>query len=229
MNPERPSLTALGRCARSVVWTVFAYWGVIALICPVMTIDSQMYNLTRVELALRDGFFGSDYFTSVFHIVFPWSFDALHLPFILLGWGYALPSYLCLVGTSLVVLTMIRARLGPDVAWVGVLSLLALPCLVYQATSTKNDIGLLFSIAIWVYARWRRNSESRDSHLIWMVLAIGFQPGVKTTGLPIAAGLAGWTLWEVRANRRLWCQTAAGLGGAVLLFGSIETCLESAR
>ena len=220
----------VGRISRLVTAGALAYWGLFALLAPVINIDAQMYNLTRLELALRGGFFNNDHFTSVFHVIFPWSFDAVHLPFLLLGWGYALPSFLCLAGTGLVAFTMIRMRFGPDAAWLGVASLLALPCLVYQGASNKNDIAILFSGAVWVYARWRWHREGGGIHLLWMVLAVGFMIGAKTSGVFYGGILALVTLWEIRRREpKLIAQVAAGLLAAVLLLGSVETYAEAAR
>lgn len=228
-HPLPPPLGPIGRIARLVAVCGLAYWGLYAAVAPVVTIDAHMYNLARLELALRDGFFNNGQFTSVFQVIFPWSFDAVHLPFLLLGWGYALPSFLCLAGTAFIVLTMVRARFGPDAGWVGVASLLALPCLVYQGAGTKNDLVILFTGAVWVYARWRWRREGGRHHVLWMVLALAFMAGSKTTGLLYGGILALWTLAEVRGHGRLFGQTAAGLLTAGLLFGSVETYVESAR
>lgn len=229
MNPAAPNLGLIGRIARAVSVLLLTYWGAFALACPALTIDAQMYNLARIELALRDGLFDNRFFTSVFHVLYPWAFDAVHLPFLLLGWGFALPSFLCLAGTCLAIHQMIRAHFGSDAAWTAVLALLALPCLVYQATATKNDLALLFAGAVWTYARWRWRRENDDRHLIWMVLAIGFMFGAKTTGIMPAAALALWTLWELRHRRTLLTRTLVGLAAAGLSFGSLETYVENAR
>lgn len=229
MTTDAPPLSVVGRVARVFAWGALAYWGVYALVAPVTTIDSQMYNLARLELAARGGLFGNGHFTSVFHVIFPWTYDAVHLPFLRLGWGCALPSFCCLAGTCFVVFKLFRARFGAEAAWVAVGSLLSLPCLVYQGTSTKNDIPFLFCGAVWVYARWRWRREGRGVHLGWMVLALGFMAGAKTTGLLYAFILALWTLWELRGRRAFALRVGGGLVGAVLLFGSVETYVESAR
>jgi 4-amino-4-deoxy-L-arabinose transferase-like glycosyltransferase len=182
-----------------------------------------------VELAARGGLFNNGYFTSVFDVIFPWSYDAVHLPFLALGWGYALPGFACLAGTCFIALRLVRARFGAEAAWVAVASLLALPCLVYQGASTKNDIPILFSGAVWLYARWRWHREGKNIHLVWMVLAIGFMAGAKTTGLIYGFILALAMLGEIRRQPRLALQVAAGLAGALLLWGSGETYVESAR
>lgn len=229
MNTAAPAPGPLGRVARAVSGLMLAYWGAFALASPVMTIDSQMYNVARLELALRDGLFGNDHFTSLYHVIFPWTFDAVHLPFLRLGWGCALPSFLCLAGLCHITWTLVRARFGADAAWLAVLSLLALPCLVYQAASTKNDLALVFCGATWLYARWRHRREGGTTHVVWMVLAIGLMAGTKSTGLLFATVLSAWTLWELRGNRPLALRAAAGLTAAGLLFGSVETYVESAR
>ena len=222
-------LSPLGRFARAVFWGGFGYWAIYALVAPVTTIDSQMYNLARLELAARGGLFNSDYFTSVFHVIFPWSYDAVHFPFMRLGWGCALPGFFCLTGTLFVVFRLMRERFGAEAAWVAAASLLALPCLVYQGSSTKNDIPILFCGATWLYARWRWHRENRGTHLVWMILAIGFMTGAKTTGILYGLVLALITLWEIRGSRLLLRRAIGGLLLVVVLFGSVETYVESAR
>jgi hypothetical protein len=61
-----------------------------------------------------------------------------------------------------------------------------------------------------------------------MILAIGFMAGAKTTGALYGGLLALWTLWELRGNRMHLLNSVFGLIGAVFLFGSVETYLESA-
>jgi hypothetical protein len=216
--------------ARAFVWLGFVYWGIYVLVAPATNFDAQMCHLARLELAMRGGLFNNAYFTSIFQVMYPWTFDAVHLPFLELGWGYALPSFFCLVGTCYVVFAMMRTQFGPDAAWVALASLLGLTCLVYQGTSTKNDIPILFAGAVWVYARWRwRREGGGNVHLGWMVLAIGFMAGSKTTGVLYGFVLALWMLWEFRRNRRLALRIIMGLCGACILWGSVETYIESAR
>jgi hypothetical protein len=222
-------ISGVGRIARIVFWVSAAYWTVYVLVAPVTNVDSQMYNIARLELAMRGGLFDNGHFTSVYQLIWPWTFDAVHLPFMELGWGFSLPSFCCLMGTCYVVFAMMRGRFGSDAAWVALIALMGLPCLVYQGTSTKNDIPVLFAGAVWVYAHWRWLAERRRSHVFWMVLAIGFLAGSKTTGVPYGIVLGLWTLWDLRADRRLASQAFLGLVGAVALFGSVETYIETAR
>ncbi len=223
------SLGLLGRICRACVYGVLVYWGLYALVTPVTTDDSQIYNVARLALAQRGGFFGNPYWTSPLHVMIPWTFDAVHLPFLQLGFGFGLPSFLCLVGTLVAVFRMMRDRFGPDAAWLTVAGLLALPCLVYQATSTKTDIPLVFCSAVWAYGFWRWRRERTWPHLFWMVLAIGFMVGAKTTGLVFGPLLALATLLSLRRNRLHLMRVTAGLAAAVLLFGGVENYVESAR
>jgi hypothetical protein len=229
MTRENEDLGLLGRISRGTFWICALYWFAYALVAPVTNLDSQIYNLSRVSLALRGGLFHNGYFTSPFHVVWPWGFDTVHLPFLIMGWGYALPSFCCLMGTCFVAHRMIRAHYGRDAAWVAVVALLGLSCLVYQGTSTKNDIPILFSGAVWAYARWRWRTERKGSHLFWMILAVGFIAGAKTTGMLYGAILALATLWEARRARPLLPRVVGGLAASFLLLGSTETYVASTR
>ena len=229
MSGAEPAPGPLGRTCRFCFWALLAYWGAYALVAPVTNVDSQMYDLSRLTVAMRGGLFNNGLFTSIYQVMWPWTFDAVHLPFLELGWGCALPSFLCLAGTCYAVFAMTRARFGADAAWTALVALMALPCLVYQATSTKNDIPVLFTGAVWAYARWRWRRERRGVHVFWMALALGFMSGVKTTGALYAAILGAWMLWGLRDDRRVALRAASGLALAVLLFGSIETYVDSAR
>lgn len=228
-DPAKDRLSAHGRISRVLAVTGLVYWGLAALVLPVVTIDSQMYNIARLELARRGGFFGSDHFTSIFQVMFPWGFDAVHLPFLILGGGFSLPSYLCFAGTAQIAHRMIRARFGAEAAWMAVATLAALPCLVYQAASTKNDLALVFAGAVWLYARNRWRTEQRDGHLVWMALALGFMAGAKSQGVVYAALLTTLTLWEIRSRLGLVWRFTAGTLAALLLLGSVETYIETAR
>jgi hypothetical protein len=219
----------LVRLARGVFWACFAYWAVYALVAPVTNIDSQMYNVARITLALKGGLFGNPFFTSAFQVMWPWTFDSLYLPFLVMGFGYAIPSFCSLAGTLYVAFKMTRARFGTDAAWAAVTGLMALTCLVYQGTSTKNDIPILFAGAVWLYARQRWKTEQRGVHIFWMLLALGFMAGAKTTGAAYALILGILTICELWGNRAIALRATLGLFCSFVLFGSIETYIESQR
>ncbi len=226
---ERDSSAPFGRAAKAGALVLLCYWGVYALVAPVTNYDSQTYNLARLALAERGGFFGNPYWTSIWQVMHPWGFDAVHLPFLKLGFGYALPSFLCMVGLCVIVLRMVRAKAGDAAGWAAVLGLLALPCLVYQATSTKNDVAVVFFAAVWLYARWRWRTEGRKRHLFWMVLAIGCLAGAKITGLMYGVLCATWSLVELWRDRKMMAAVAGGLAISLVLLGSLETYVECKR
>ncbi len=86
-------MSGAGRIARFVFWASAAYWAVYVLVAPLTNADSQMADIARLEPAMRGGLFGNGHFTSVYQVIWPWTYDAVHLPFMELGWGYALPSF----------------------------------------------------------------------------------------------------------------------------------------
>jgi hypothetical protein len=199
-----------------------AYWGLFALFTPVAVTDSQVYNLARLPLAERYGLFGNTNWYGDRQIAFPWSFDALHLGFLKLGFGYALPSFFCLVGTLVVAFRLARAWAGTNAAWWTLLLILSMSTIPFQATSTKNDLGVVFAGAAGFYACWQFRRSRESLWLAVLALAVGFLPGIKSTGVLPAAGLALLAGWELRRERRRLALLVAATALATLLFGSAE-------
>jgi hypothetical protein len=215
--------------AKTSAIILIIYWGLFALLSPVTNWDSQVYNLGRLPIAKLAGLFGNPLWTSSRQLVFPWAFDAIHLPFLSLGFGYGLPSYSCLLGILAVAWSFLNRRHGAEAAWIGVLALLGLPTLVFQSVITKNDVPILFGVAVWFHAMRLWREDGRRIHLWFAALAIGFTVGVKTSGLLPAGLCAATTLWMLRRSRpRLMTFLCATLGFCLLL-GSIETYVESYR
>ena len=84
-------------CLRAIIVAIIAYWGLFALALPVSNSDSNIYNLARLAIAENAGFWQTSAWNSINQIVFPWTFDAVHYPFLKIGWGMAAPSFLCLL------------------------------------------------------------------------------------------------------------------------------------
>ena len=228
MQTETPVLPPASR-AGEVLWVkwftlaLLAYWGVFALVAPVMNWDSQSYNLSRLYYAHRHGLFGNTSWAGPRQVFFPWTFDVIHYPFLPLLRGYCLPSYACFVGVLVIVYRLVSAARTPAAAWWCCLALLAMPTLIFQAICTKNDVAVVFAVACWFYAwrLWRERGE--DRYVVYMALALCFGAGAKTTGLPYLGVLGTFTVWHLRhrlgqAARFLVC-------GMVffVLFGSVET------
>jgi len=219
---EPPGPLRLDRGAKVLVWILLIYWGLFALLTPVTVTDAQVYNLARLPLAERFGLFGHNYWFSEREIFFPWSFDALHLIFLKLGFGYALPSYLCLVGTLLVVFRLGQAWAGTAAGWWTLLFVLSMSTIVFQSTSTKNDLGVVFAAAAGYYAWWRFRQSNETLWLLVLAIAIGFLPGIKDSGFLPAAGLTGLGIWQLRRNPRWLLVFAGEVALMSVLLGSAE-------
>ena len=89
--------------------------------------DSQVYNLARLWVIDGDGLFFNRSYTSITQLVMPWSFEAVHYPFVRLGYGYALPSFLCLLGIMVILFTWARERGDTVDGLRACLGLLAMP------------------------------------------------------------------------------------------------------
>jgi dolichyl-phosphate-mannose-protein mannosyltransferase len=214
---------------KALIATVLAYWGVIALIAPVTNSDSQVYNLARLSVAERAGFWQATAWNSVRQVVFPWTFDAVHYPFMKIGWGFALPSFLAFLGMLIIIFELVAPKFGPKVALWSILTLLAMPTLMLQATTTKNDLVIAFGVGCWLYSLVRFRRSQNTFFLFTAALSLAFTMGCKTSAIPICAILILGTGWVLRKQLRSALWFALFFGPLLLLFGSIETYLLSWR
>jgi hypothetical protein len=207
----------------------YLFWAAFALVTPVTVFDANTYNLARLPVAARAGLFGNQLWNSSRQACLPWTFDAVHLPILAIGWGFALPSFACFTGILVIVFRLLKQQYDEDTAWLGSAVLLGLPTLMYQATSVKNDIPVVFCALLWYYA-WRYfKSESRRRYLALMALALAFAAGAKTSGLPVAAVLGGCSVWNLRFRRKARWYFAACLLVALLGWGSVEIYIDNVR
>ncbi len=180
--------------AKWITLVLLVYWAVFAVVAPVVNYDSQVYNLARLYLAHIGGLFGNHDWNSERQILFPWTFDAIHYPFLFLRRGACLPSFACFVGLLVIVCRSVAAARSPREAWWCCLALLAMPTLVFQAVCTKNDLAVVFGVGCWCYA-WRLwRAERRGVYLFFMALALSFAAGAKTSGLPLSGLLGAYTV-----------------------------------
>jgi len=214
---------------KALIFSILAYWGVYALIAPVTNSDSQVYNLARLSVAERAGFWQATAWNSVRQVIFPWTFDAVHYPFLKIGWGSALPSFVAFLGLLIIVFELVVPRFGSKVGLWSILTLLAMPTLMLQATTTKNDLVIAFGAGCWLYSlvRFRRNQNT--FFLFTAALSLAFTIGCKTSALPICAILILATGWLLRKQVGNALRFALFFGPLLLLFGSIETYVLSWR
>jgi hypothetical protein len=130
---------------RTIIFSIIAYWGVLAVVLPVSNVDSHVYNLGRLAVAENAGFWQTRAWNSPRQVIFPWTFDAVHYPFLKIGWGSNLPSFLSLLGLLVIVFSLVSQQWGSNVGLWSILSLLAMPTIMIQATTTKNDLAGLCS------------------------------------------------------------------------------------
>lgn len=219
----------IGRIALAVSLCLLTYWSAFAIVAPVTVWDAHVYNLGRLPLAELGGLWSNPLWTSERQVFFPLAFDAIHLPLLHIGFGFSLPSFACFIGVLSVTWSALRRWHGPDAAWLGVLSLLALPTLVFQAVATKNDMAVLFGLAVWFHAmrQWKLMPVTR--HLVFAALAIGFMAGAKSSGLPPSVLCSLASLWMLRSHWKPIRIFLLSLVVSLVTFGSVETYIIAYR
>jgi hypothetical protein len=208
---------------RAILVAVVAYWGVLAVVLPVSNIDSNIYNLGRLAVAENAGFWQTRAWNDPRQVVFPWTFDAVHYPFLKIGWGSALPSFLSFLGLVVIVFNLVSRRWGSNVGLWSVLSLLAMPTVMVQATTTKNDLPIVFGVGCWVYSLVRFKRSQSKFFVFTAALSLAFTAGSKTYAVPICAFLTVVTVWIWRKEVRTLLVFAGFYLPCIVLFGSIET------
>jgi 4-amino-4-deoxy-L-arabinose transferase-like glycosyltransferase len=215
------------RCQLFFLAVLIFYWLALVLVLPVTTGDAHTYNLARLAITEREGFFSANAWNFEPQIALPWAFDAVHYAFLQSGFGYSLPSYLAFLGILIVVFQMAKAVYGLKTALWCCLIPFSMPTIMFQASTTKNDMVLAFCLAVWIYAMWRWRQEKAFRHIFLAALALAFAVGSKTSGLLLFLPCLIWTLYELKNHRRcLRFSMAAALAG-LLLFGSPETGYRS--
>jgi phosphate/sulfate permease len=212
---------------KALIIGILSYWGASALLLPVTTSDCQVYNLARLLVAERAGFWQGEAWNSIREITYPWVFDTVHYPFLKTGWGYGIPSFVALLGLLVIVFQLVTPRFGEHTALWSVLTLLSMPTLMLQATTTKNDLVVVFGFGCWIYSLVRFHRSRNKFFLFAAALSLALIAGSKNIALGICAIAAIATGWLLRREVRSCLLFAVFLGPLLLLFGSIETYLLS--
>jgi hypothetical protein len=225
-----PALTVFTTASlKAFVISILIYWGASSFLLPVTTSDCQVYNLGRLMVAERAGFWQADAWNSIREVTFPWTFDAVHYPFLKTGWGFGIPSFVAFLGLLVIIFQLVTPRFGEYAALWSILTLLSMPTLMLQATTTKNDIVVVFGIGCWVYSLVRFQRNRNRFFLFAAALSLAFIAGSKNIALGICAIAAVATGWLLRKQFRSLLLFALFLGPLLLLFGSIETYVLSWR
>jgi hypothetical protein len=212
---------------KALIVSLLLYWGACALLLPVTTSDCQVYNLARLRVAERAGFWQAEAWNSVREVTYPWAFDAVHYPFLKTAWGVGIPSFLAFLGLLVIVFQLVAPRFGEYAALWSILTLLSMPTLMLQATTTKNDLVVVFGAGCWVYSLVRFQRSRNNFFLFAAALSLAFIAGSKNIALGVSVIAAVATGWLFRRDVRSLLLFALFLGPLLLLFGSIETYLLS--
>jgi hypothetical protein len=223
-----PAPGRLDKAAQVFAVVLLGYWTAYVLAAPVTVWDSHTYNLSRLVIAWHGGLFGNTAWNYEVQAAYPWTFDALHYPLVRLGWAVALPSFLCFLGSLLIVRLRLAGTAWEPCFWWCALAWLALPTFMFQATSTKNDVAVLFGVASWYYAYTQWTEKRSVLSLIAMAIALGFTAGAKSLGLLFDVPLIVFTGWQlVRRDRRHLTLFGGALLSALVLFGSVEIYMNN--
>jgi hypothetical protein len=212
---------------RAIIVAVVVYWGGLAVVLPVSNIDSHVYNLGRLAVAESAGFWQTDAWNAPRQVVFPWTFDAVHYPLLKMGWGSALPSFLSFLGLVVIVFNLVSRRWGTNVGLWSVLTLLAMPTIMLQATTSKNDLVIAFGVGCWLYSLVRFQRSRSKFFIFTAALSLAFTAGSKTYAVPICGILTVATAWIWRKEGRTLLLFGGFYLPCVVLFGSIETYVLS--
>ena len=207
----------------------WVYWLIFAIISPVTMWDSNTYNLARLELELRGGLFHNLLVNDNRQVFMTWTFDAIHLPFRLIKFGEGMPSFACLTGIILTIYAVVKKEYNNVTAWISVCGLLAMPCLMFQATSTKPDLSVTFCFVIWFYALYCYTISHREKYIYMIALSLGFAAGAKATGLLLVPLLGLVALIYIRKNLEHVRMLVLSCIIAFVLWGSIEIYINNYR
>ncbi len=217
------------RLVRATVLVLGAYWLLFAILTPVTFTDAHHYNLARLYVIRQGGLLANDRVVNFMQITYPWTFDAVHWPFLRLGVGASLPSFACFAGIAIITWRLVRERAGAECAWLCLLALLAMPTMMYQAVSTKTDIPIVFGAFCWYYTLSRFLGGGRTVDLVASAAAAAFAGGAKVSGPLLVPLFAVASIWMLRRRRRALLAWLGLFAVAAALLLSWETYLAAWR
>ena len=176
---SQPSRRFTPESLKAIILSLLLYWGTSSLLLPVTTSDCQVYNLARLSVAERAGFWQADAWNSIRQVTYPWTFDAVHYLFLKTGWGFGIPSFLAFLGLLVIVFQLVALSYGEYAALWSILTLLSMPTLMLQATTTKNDLAVVFGAGCWIYSLVRFRRSRNNFFLFTAALSLAFSCGFQ--------------------------------------------------
>jgi len=155
-----------------------------------------------------------------------WTFDAVHYPFLKVGWGSDLPSFLSFLGLLVVVFNLVLG--GGDQC--GLMVSFKPACHANGRDSgndDKNDLVVVFAVGSWLYSLVRFQSGRSKFFIFTAALSLSLAAGSKTYAVPICMVLTLVTAWIWRKEMRTLLLFAGLYVPCIVLFGSIETYVLS--
>lgn len=194
----------------------WGYLAALAFLLPPSNWDSMTYNLARIQLFRQAESLFLTQITTYRQAVFPLGSDILAQLWLRLGsdYGLGLFSFLAYVAIVVGVYALAREMVAVPPALTAALVVAGLPELVYQATSTKNDIiAAAVAIACFLSAKHLLRQHATDDlpsafDVLTMGLFLAFGVAVKLNfvffGLPFVSGLGLvlWRRWGLTGGRR---------------------------
>ncbi len=170
----------------------WAYLGLQAILLPPANWDSMTYNLARVLLFQQENSFYLKSFTTLRQAIFPVGSDILHHVFLRFynDYGIGLFSFLAYLAVILGTYALSRKYTSSEIALMSTLVIGSLPELVYQSTSTKNDI-MMVAVAIFCFLTIKRLLENLNGFdICLLLLGLCFGISVKTNFIAFAIPFA---------------------------------------
>lgn len=168
-----------------VISLVWIYLGLQAIILPPSNWDSMAYNLSRVLLFQQQKSLLLTNVAGIWQSIFPVGADILHHTFLRFynDYGIGIFSFLSYLSVAFGTYALSRRYTSCEISLVSTLVVISLPELVYQATSTKNDI-IVNALAIFCFLTFHRLlDEINLKDFIILILALIWGISVKTTWL----------------------------------------------
>ncbi|MFB2891511.1 hypothetical protein ACE1CI_01055 [Aerosakkonemataceae cyanobacterium BLCC-F50] len=167
----------------SLVCLAWVYLGLQAILLPPSNWDSMTYNLARVLLFQQEKTLLLTNVTNIWQSIYPLGSDIL--PHIFLrfytDYGIGIFSFLSYLSVVFGTYALSRRYTSTEVSLTATLVILSLPELVYQATSTKNDI-VACAMAVFCFLTVHRLLECLNiTDLVIFILGLFWGISVKTT------------------------------------------------
>lgn len=166
-----------------LIGLAWIYLGLQAILIPPSNWDSMTYNLARVFLFQQEKTLLLSDVSTVRQAIFPIGSDILHHIFLRFytDYGIGIFSFLSYLSVAFGTYALSRRYTSSETSVISTLVIISLPELVYQATSTKNDI-VTCAVAIFCFLTVHRLLEQANiQDLLLLIFGLILGISVKST------------------------------------------------